>query len=158
MLNSTDKTSRIPRILLLVTSLVLATVIFPFATATPAGATSGNCAGTLIDTFTHYGPYPTLSGSSQLIATSYLYWDGTNNCVKTVKNKWVGTPTYMTLAITNSNFVSNQDNNYYSYYAGPISVNGYHLCVAIDVSLHYPNNGGEVFQDHIPVTGWMHCG
>lgn len=87
-------------------------------TAPAAEAGAYNCGGSL----SRSGSVPN--------GTVYNYFDGTNNCSVFVKSSYVGTPTYIEFQIENSSGAFGKpDNNSFSWYAGPSSINGVGQCV-----------------------------
>jgi hypothetical protein len=131
----------------------LAAASVTFAPTAPATAATG-CGGQVIDKIYH-GDQQT--PASEVVAISYLYWDGTYNCVKTVKKKYVGTPSRMWLWICNdAGACSRNDEGYFKYYAGPVSVYGRNHCIYFEADGWAPD-GHEMYQDRVPVNGYFHC-
>lgn len=122
----------------------------------PSGAQAsergGNgCAGTLIDQFNH-----TVGG--HLVAITYLYWDGTYNCVASVKaNEFYGKSSRMNLDIWSTKGGNGNDAGYFLYRAGPAKVNGQNTCIYLELDMWALNGGGDILQDHIPYSGSFHC-
>ncbi|MEU4652838.1 hypothetical protein AB0G32_02640 [Streptomyces sp. NPDC023723] len=126
-------------------------VVGPLATAPAASAASG-CAGTVVDSVKHYDY---LTGAH--VATSYLYWDGTYNCV--IANKtgsYYGVSTRMALVLMRSDAQQGDSGNF-SYYAGPVSLYGKGYCVAWELDM-WNTNGVNTVQDRVPAGGYFHCG
>lgn len=123
----------------------------------PAGAQAseqgGNgCAGTLIDQFNH------TIANNHLIAITYLYWDGTYNCVASVKaNEFYGRSSRMNLDIWATKGGHDNDSGYFLYRAGPARVNGQNTCIYLELDMWDLNNGPNILQDHIPASGSFHC-
>lgn len=122
-------------------------------TGAQATERGGNgCAGTLIDQFNHY------NGSNHLIAISYLYWDGTYNCVASVKaNEFYGKSSRMNLDIWSTKGGHDNDAGNFLYSAGPAKVNGQNTCIYLELDMWALNGGGNILQDHIPYSGSFHC-
>ncbi len=126
-------------------------VIGPVATAPTASAASG-CSGSVIDSIKHYN----YSGAH--VATSYLYWDGTYNCV--IANKagsYYGVSSRMSLTIYSQSGGADPDNGYFSQYAGPVKVYGKGTCIAYELDM-WSTSGADMLQDRAPAGGYNHCG
>jgi hypothetical protein len=127
-------------------------VAVPVATAAPASAGAYGCNGTLIHQLNH-----TSQKSGEVVATTYLYWDGTYNCVVAVKRgSFYGKNSRMELYMMAEKGGQNKDEGYFSYYAGPARVNGVNSCVAYELDM-YESGYGDIVQDRIPVAGGFHC-
>ncbi|TQF02085.1 hypothetical protein E6W39_07050 [Kitasatospora acidiphila] len=72
------------------------------------------------------------------------YFDGTDNCAVFVKSQYYGTPTYMELTLYNASGPGKPDNGTYSYYAGPVKVNGVGSCVQELIVEDYPGSSYDV--------------
>ncbi|MFR9799045.1 hypothetical protein ACL02U_24600 [Streptomyces sp. MS06] len=121
----------------------------PVATA-PAAAAATGCNGTLIDQINH-------DYNGSLVAITYLYWDGTYNCVKSVKaGSYYGVSSRMGLTLMTPDDMTG-DTGYFKYYAGPIKLYGKGKCIAFELDMWKPN-GPNFLQDRIPFDGWFHCG
>ncbi|MEU0403004.1 hypothetical protein ABZ318_22730 [Streptomyces sp. NPDC006197] len=126
-------------------------VAAPIATAGPAAAGGYGCDGTLVDTLPHYAY--SFEGGGQ-VATTYIYWDGTYNCVVNVKQgSTYGVSTRMALSIMTSTEM-NGDPGYFKYYAGPVKIYAKGRCIKTEAT-GWGTNGHELYQNE---TGWMHCG
>jgi hypothetical protein len=125
-------------------------VVGPVATAPAASAASG-CAGSVIQTLKHYN----YNGTH--VATSYLYWDGTYNCVVSDKvGSYYGVSSRMSLTIYSQSGGADPDNGYFSYYAGPVKVNGRNTCIAFELDM-WSTGGADMLQDRVPAAGYNHC-
>jgi len=122
------------------------------AAAVPTAERGGNgCAGVLIDQFNH-------SYGGRLVAITYLYWDGTYNCVASVKaNDFYGKSTRMNLDIWSDKGGNGNDAGYFQYRAGPAKVNGQNACINLELDMWDLNGGPNILQDHIPASGYFHC-
>ncbi|GGP56643.1 hypothetical protein [Streptomyces sindenensis] len=141
---------RLARILTTAAVLTGASLIAPVANAAPAAAAAG-CSGTQVDQSSH-------SYGGEVIAVVGLYWDGTNNCViADKKGSYYGVSSKMTLALETQKGTSNSDSGFFSYYAGPVKLNGKNTCVAYELVMYKPG-GRDVIQHRVPVRGYFHCG
>lgn len=63
------------------------------------------------------------------VATVHLLYNGTTDCVVTLKKVDLGTPTsvYAIVAVAGDPYVSQEGQ--YKYYAGPVKVNAPHKCI-----------------------------
>lgn len=127
-------------------------VVGPVATAPAASAASGSCSGSIVDTLNHYN----YNGTH--VATSYLYWDGTYNCVRADKvGSYYGVSSRMSLTIYNQKGGADPDSGYFKYYAGPVKVNGQNTCIAFELDM-WNTSGADMLQDRVPASGFNHCG
>jgi hypothetical protein len=115
----------------------------------PAASAATSCSGTLIDQINH-----TAGGTH--VATTYLYWDGTNNCAVSVKASYYGTSTRMALVLMTQTDQKGDQGNF-KYQAGPVSLYGKGKCIAFELDMWRPN-GTELLQSRVPVDGFFHCG
>lgn len=112
--------------------------------ASSASAGSYGCAGNQV-----WGPTPFYGEgayTNTVVAYVYGYWDGTNNCEVAVKNVFVGQSTRTGITVWTDNGTKD-DTNYYSYYAGPVTVNGVGSCVWEEVDMWDPS-GQEIAQSY----------
>ncbi|MEV1012031.1 hypothetical protein [Streptomyces sp. NPDC049881] len=120
--------------------------------AAPAGVYG--CDGTLIDTIDH--PY-----DGRVVATTYLYWDGTYNCAVAVKKgSYEGVRTRRDLLLFNNTGAqprSDEDDGRYLYYAGPVKVYGRNACIATELTMWNTANY-DIFLHRSPYDGYFHCG
>lgn len=110
--------------------------------ATSASAGSYGCAGNQV-----WGPTPFYGEgayTNTVVAYVYGYWDGTTNCEVAVKNVFVGQSTRTGISLWSNNG-HDDDTNYYSYYAGPVKVNGVGSCVWEEVDM-WDASGNEIAQ------------
>ncbi|MZD05122.1 hypothetical protein GTW43_08490 [Streptomyces sp. SID5785] len=130
-------------------------VAIPVATA-PAASAATSCSGTLIDQINHYDY---TKSSHPHVATTYLYWDGTYNCAKSVKaGSYYGVSSRMNLDLWTKAGGHANDSGTFLYSAGPIKVNGKGTCINFELDMWRPNGGTNFLQDHVPYSGYFHCG
>lgn len=132
-------------------------IAVPMAVAPTASATAtAGCSGTLIDQINHYD-YSV--SSHPHVATTYLYWDGTYNCARSVKaGSYYGVSSRMNLDLWSKAGGADNDNGYFSYEAGPVKVYGRNTCINFELDMWKPNGGPNFLQDHVPPSGFFHCG
>ncbi|MFM9590636.1 hypothetical protein ACKI1J_37445 [Streptomyces scabiei] len=127
------------------------TVVGPLVTAPAASAAPGSCTGSIIDSLKHYN----YNGTH--VATTYLYWDGTTNCVRADKaGSYYGVSSRMSLTIHNQRGSADPDSGYFKYYAGPVKVNGRNTCIAYELDM-WSTGGADMLQDRVPAGGYNHC-
>ena len=115
-----------------------------FGGAASASAGDYGCSGNLV-----WGPTPFYGEgayTNTVVAYVYGYWNGTDNCEVAVKNVFKGQSTRTGITVWTNNG-SGDDTNYYSYYAGPVSVNGVGSCVWEEVDMWDANNN-EIAQSY----------
>ncbi|GLY88375.1 hypothetical protein [Actinoallomurus iriomotensis] len=86
------------------------------------------------------------------VATVYLMYDGSTDCVVTWKTAYVGTPTRVEAWVMNeSDRVEHADiDKDYSYYAGPVKTTAPGACI---IWGGYAAGGGDGWY-----SDWSHCG
>jgi hypothetical protein len=123
-----------------------------FGPVADAQASTNGCNGALIDSWGNY------DGSTRY-ATTYLYWDGTNNCVTAVKSgAYYGKSSRIAVrAWTDVDGYVGEDDGYYLYYAN-YTFYGKGRCIAVETDI-WNFSGTNIIQDHVPATGGgFHCG
>jgi hypothetical protein len=81
-------------------------------------------------------------------ATIYLTYNGSSNCVATIKTSNVGSPSYTGAYLAVQGGGSAFDDGDYSYYAGPVKLAAAGKCVMW---------GGDTQSDTY-TSPWEHCG
>jgi hypothetical protein len=118
--------------------------------ATAANAQSSSISPAFTDTGVCGSGYHQIDHHALTDATIYLDYNGSQNCVVTIKTRNVGIPTYTEAWLfRQSDGSGGDDHGNFSYYAGPVSVPAPGTCVrwgGADDTL----NGWD--------SGWSHCG
>jgi hypothetical protein len=124
---------------------------YSLATAPTASAATYGCNGSQIDSWDN-----TYGGTTY--ATTYLFWDGTNNCVAAVKRgSYYGVKTRIAVqAWTDKDGYVNGDDGSYLYYAS-WTFKGKGRCIAVETDV-WNKSGSNIIQDHVPGNGYFHCG
>jgi hypothetical protein len=142
--------SRLARWLTILSVVLGFGVVGPLVTA-PAASAATTCSGTLIDQINH-----TYGGTH--VATTYLYWDGTNNCALSVKaGSYYGVSSRMSLVLMTEDDQKG-DSGYFKYQAGPVALYGKGKCIAFELDMWKPNGGANFLQSRVPASGFFHCG
>jgi len=134
------------------TALMLSGIAgYSLVTAPAASAATYGCSGSQIDSWNN-----TYNGTTY--ATTYLFWDGTNNCVAAVKRgSYYGVKSRIAVdAWTNKDGYVNGDDGSYLYYAS-WTFYGKGRCIAVETDV-WNLSGGNIIQDHVPPSGYFHCG
>ncbi|MEV1012030.1 hypothetical protein [Streptomyces sp. NPDC049881] len=135
-----------------VLAVSLASVVAGAVNAPTASAAEYGCNGSVIDSWNNVDGGVTY-------ATTYLYWDGTYNCVAAVKRgAYYGVRSRIAVhAWTDATgYVPPGDDGNYLYYAN-FSFYGRNRCIAVETDI-WTTSGRLVIQDHVPSSGWFHCG
>lgn len=82
-------------------------------------------------------------------AIIYLLYNGSHNCVVTIKTASIGRRTYTSAELVVQNGGSDVDLGYYKYYAGPVKLPARGKCVMW---------GGSTQDDYFFNNEWVHCG
>ncbi|MCZ9343468.1 hypothetical protein NGM37_37510 [Streptomyces sp. TRM76130] len=134
------------------TALVLSGVTgLTLATAPAASAATYGCNGSQIDSWNN-----TYNGTTY--ATTYLFWDGTYNCVTAVKRgSYYGVSSRIAVqAWTDATGYVGEDDGSYLYYAN-YTFYGKDRCIAVETDV-WNLSGNNIIQDHVPSSGYFHCG
>ncbi|ASU85184.1 hypothetical protein CDO52_22440 [Nocardiopsis gilva YIM 90087] len=89
-------------------------------------------------------------------STTYLMYNGSSNCVVTIKNRDVGTPTHVWASLQRQSpyAIAKDDGGPYAYYAGPVRLRAKATCVKWGGGPGSTSGSrGDLF-----VSGWGHCG
>ncbi|MFI8304108.1 hypothetical protein ACIF80_11745 [Streptomyces sp. NPDC085927] len=134
-----------------IAAILAGTAGFSLATAPAASAATYGCNGSQIDSWNN-----TYNGTTY--ATTYLFWDGTYNCVAAVKRgSYYGVKSRIAVqAWTNTDGYVGEDDGSYLYYAN-YKFNGKNRCIAVETDV-WNLNGNNIIQDHVPSSGYFHCG
>jgi hypothetical protein len=125
---------------------------YSLVTAPAASAATYGCNGSQIDSWNN-----TYGGTTY--ATTYLFWDGSKNCVAAVKRgSLYGVKSRIAVrAWTDKDgYVPPGDDGSYLYYAN-FAFNGKDRCIAVETDV-WNLNGNNIIQDHVPSAGYFHCG
>ncbi|MEV1022425.1 hypothetical protein [Streptomyces sp. NPDC050264] len=136
------------RIGVVLATAAAACVLGPVSTA--SAATYG-CNGSQVDSWSN-----TYNGTTY--ATTYLFWDGTYNCVAAVKRgSYYGTSSRIRVeGYTDVDGYVGRDDGNYLYYAN-YTWYGKGRCVAVETDI-WNFSGNNIIQDHVPYSGYFHCG
>jgi hypothetical protein len=132
--------------------LMLSTIAgYSLVTAPAASAATYGCDGSQIDSWNNV-----YNGTTY--ATTYLFWDGTYNCVAAVKRgSYYGTASRIRVeGYTDVDGYVGQDDGTYLYYAN-YKFYGKNRCVAVETDM-WNFSGNNFIQDHVPYSGYFHCG
>ncbi|WP_030681033.1 hypothetical protein [Streptomyces cellulosae] len=125
---------------------------YSLVTAPAASAATYGCNGSQIDSWNN-----TYNGTTY--AKTYLFWDGTYNCIAAVKQgSYYGVKSRIAVdAWTNvDGYVSPGDDGQYLYYAS-FKFYGKNRCIAVETDV-WNLSGSNIIQDHVPSSGYFHCG
>ncbi|MFI6773447.1 hypothetical protein [Nocardia sp. NPDC050412] len=93
------------------------------------------------------------------LGTIYLFYNGTDNCVVTWKNEYVGTPTTVSAGIEIAGQSSTRvldSRSDYKYYAGPVKISAKGKCIQWEGEVQKPGADSNI------VNYWKskssHCG
>ncbi|MDT0382372.1 hypothetical protein RM572_26790 [Streptomyces sp. DSM 42041] len=133
------------------TALAIAAAATLLGPAGTAQAAAYGCNGTQIDSWNNYH-------NGTRVATTYLYWDGTYNCVAAVKRgDYYGKRSRIAVqAWTDATGYVGEDDGHYLYYAN-YRFYGKNRCIAVETAM-WNFSGSNIVQDHVPPSGWFHCG
>ena len=132
--------------------VILASIIgFSIMGMPTASASTYGCNGTRIDSWND-----TYNGTTY--ATTYLFWDGTYNCVAAVKRgSYYGISTRIAVqAWTDVDGYVGKNDGHYLYYAD-YKFYGKNRCIAVETDV-WNTSGNSIIQDHVPSSGTFHCG
>ncbi|MFR9799046.1 hypothetical protein ACL02U_24605 [Streptomyces sp. MS06] len=125
---------------------------YSLATAPAASAATYGCNGYQIDSWNNVGD------DDKVYATTYVFWDGTYNCVAAVKRgDYYGKSSRIRVeGYTDAEGYIGKDDGHYLYYAD-FKFYGKNRCIAVETDI-WNFNGNNIIQDHVPYDGYFHCG